>query len=67
MQKQTITVEGMTCHHCEMTVENAVRSIKNVKKVKASHPDKKVDIEYENFPDPEAIKMAIRAAGYQTV
>jgi copper chaperone CopZ len=30
MNRLTLTIEGMTCHHCEMTVEKAVKQLKNV-------------------------------------
>ena len=67
MEKQIIKVEGMTCHHCEMTVEKAVKQFGNVKNVKADHTGKKIEIEYDNSLDIEAIKEAIRQAGYQPV
>jgi copper chaperone CopZ len=67
MEKQIIKVEGMTCHHCEMTVEKAVKKFGNVKNAKADHLEKKIEIEYDNLLDIAAIKEAIRQVGYQPV
>ncbi len=34
-----IAVTGMTCNHCEMTVQKAVKALPGVQDVKASHVD----------------------------
>lgn len=63
--KVVIQVEGMTCRHCEMSVEKAIKNLKGIEKVQASHKEKKVDIEYNN-PDLklEEIYNAIEETGY---
>jgi copper chaperone CopZ len=50
-----------------MTVEKAVKKFGNVKNAKADHLEKKIEIEYDNSLDVEAIKEAIRQVGYQPV
>ncbi|GIX43339.1 MAG: hypothetical protein KatS3mg129_3072 [Leptospiraceae bacterium] len=51
--KMEIQVDGMTCRHCEMAVEKAIKELKGVKEVHANHKEKKVEIIYEN---PELTK-----------
>ncbi|MFN3604775.1 MAG: heavy-metal-associated domain-containing protein [Leptonema sp. (in: bacteria)] len=46
--KVVIGVDGMTCRHCEMSVEKAIMNLKGVEKVSANHKEKKVEIEYRN-------------------
>jgi Cu+-exporting ATPase len=65
IKKQTVNVEGMTCGHCEMTVEKAVKQLPNVKSAKASAKDKKVDITFSNELDLNDVKAKVEEAGYQ--
>ncbi len=46
--KTTIGVDGMTCRHCEMAVENAIKKLQGIEKVHANYKEKKVEIEYNN-------------------
>lgn len=41
--KIQIQVDGMTCRHCEMSVEKAIKELPGVEEVHASHKEKKVD------------------------
>ena len=43
-----LKVEGMTCHHCEMTVEKALLEVAGVKTAKADHTTKSVAVQYKN-------------------
>ncbi len=63
--KLEIQVEGMTCRHCEMAVEKAIKELEGVKEVHASHKEKKVEILYEN-PNlkKEEIYKTIEETGY---
>ena len=65
IKQQTVKVEGMTCGHCEMTVEKAVKQLPNVKLAKASVKDKKVDITFSGELDLNAVKTKVEEAGYQ--
>ncbi len=61
-----ITVDGMTCSHCEQSIETAVAALDGVIKVAASAPLSEVAVTYD--PDRasfEAIANAIRGAGYR--
>jgi copper ion binding protein len=61
----TITVEGMSCGHCEKRVEEAVSAIAGVKGVMASHVKRSVVVSTKGAVSREAIVAAIGSAGYQ--
>ena len=65
IKQQAVKVEGMTCGHCEMTVEKAVRQVTNVETAKASAKDKKVEITFSGELDRDAVKAKVKEAGYQ--
>ncbi len=63
--EMTIGVEGMTCRHCEMSVEKAIKQLEGVKDVKANHKEKKVFIIYENQSlSKEDFFKAVEETGY---
>lgn len=66
-KKKTFNVEGMTCHHCEMTVEKALSEILNVKSVKADHLNKIVEVKYKGELDIDQMKERVEKAGYRFV
>ncbi|MHB1421381.1 MAG: copper ion binding protein [Bacillota bacterium] len=68
MSNDIIKVEGMTCNHCKMSVEKAIKNLNGVlgaevdlasKQVKATYDEKKVDL--------QEIKNAIVKAGYEVL
>lgn len=69
MSKLTVTVEGMTCEHCERTVERALKEVGGVISAKANRQQGIVEIrtEGEYVPDPAALKAAVDDAGYNFV
>lgn len=68
MEKILLTVEGMSCGHCEIAVQNAVRKLPGIKRVKASKRAKEAAVEYDPaLVAPEQIKKAISDTGYQVV
>jgi copper chaperone CopZ len=58
----TITVEGMSCEHCEQTVEDAVSAVSGVTNVTADESAQAVDIDGD--ADIDAVLQAIEDAGY---
>ncbi|QPK65080.1 heavy-metal-associated domain-containing protein [Methylomonas sp. LL1] len=61
----SINVSGMKCGGCENTVNTAVSAIDGVVSVKASHQDKRVDVEYDpDKTDLDEIEDAIIDAGF---
>ncbi len=67
MNRLTLTVEGMTCHHCEMTVEKAVKQLKNVVSAKADHMTKTLEIVYTGELNIEEVKEKVESAGYKVL
>jgi copper chaperone CopZ len=62
-----LTVEGMSCKHCEMAAQKALMAVPNVISAKADHQARKVIVELEGSPDVDALKQAISEAGYTVV
>ncbi|WP_336339644.1 heavy-metal-associated domain-containing protein [Haloarcula brevis] len=58
----TITVEGMSCDHCEQTVEEALREVSGVTGVTADRDTKQVTVDGD--PDVPALVRAVENAGY---
>ena len=61
-----LTVEGMSCGHCEMAVKKALGDLDGVKSVKVDLDSKKVEVEGEDLIDKN-LKEAIEDAGYDVV
>lgn len=62
------TVSGMTCSHCEMLIQNAVKRIPGVTSVSASFSRRKVEAVFdEEKANVDAIRAAIESAGYAVV
>ena len=61
----SINVSGMKCGGCENTVNTALSAIDGVISVKASHQEKKVDVEYDSAKtDLDELEDAISDAGF---
>ena len=66
MSKTEITITGMTCGHCEMSVTNAIATLEGVESVKVDHASgtavvSSIDVSDEQFTE------AVEEAGYQAV
>jgi copper chaperone len=57
-----ITVEGMSCNHCEETVEEALEGVTGVRKAEADHSADQVTVDGDS--DLEDLVAAVEAAGY---
>ncbi len=60
-------VEGMMCGKCREHVEDALKSVKGVKKVEVSLEQKKVKVIAAEVVTEEQLKKAVADAGYKTV
>ncbi|MEF8825830.1 MAG: cation transporter [Halapricum sp.] len=58
----TITVEGMSCEHCEQTVTEALEEIDDVTAASADHEADVATI--EGAADTVALVAAVEEAGY---
>ena len=64
MDKLTLSVDGMSCMHCENAVKAAVGAIAGVSGVEASFEKKEVIVEYSGDIDFEQVCAAITEEGY---
>lgn len=67
MKEVILKVDGMMCSGCENRVQNALKTIKGVKEVKASHEEKKVQITLKQDIDEQILKDKIVKLGYETI
>lgn len=58
----TITVEGMSCKHCEQTIEDALRGVAGVSDARADHEVETVVV--EGNPDTGRLVQTVEDAGY---
>ena len=68
MSATIINVEGMTCDHCRMSVEKAVLNLDFVKEAAVDLEQKELKVTFSGAENEiEAVRRAIRDAGYQPV
>ncbi len=66
IEHKKISVLGMTCVGCEVTLESTLKKIVGIVNVKASHSDKVVVVDYDKTKTNMAeITHAINEAGYK--
>ena len=66
MATKNYKVEGMTCGHCELSVQEEIAEIAGVTAVKADPVSGAVTVEGEGFDDA-AVAAAVEEAGYKLV
>jgi len=64
-QHTVLRVEGMTCMHCKMSVEKALKSVAGVESANVDLMRKEAVI--TGSADREALVQAVEAAGYSVV
>ncbi|MEA5386808.1 heavy metal-associated domain-containing protein [Haloarculaceae archaeon H-GB11] len=57
-----ITVEGMTCGHCEQTVEEALQEVSGVTDATADREAKQASVDGD--AEPTVLVLAVEDAGY---
>jgi copper chaperone CopZ len=68
MDKIALRVEGMSCGHCEIAVQDAIRKLPGIKKAKASKRKKEVSVKYDAaLTYNDAVIHAIAGTGYQAI
>lgn len=65
--KKSFKVEGMSCNHCKMAVENALLSNDKITNAKVNIETKVVEIEHDSSLAMEEIKNIIDEAGYTVI
>jgi copper chaperone CopZ len=59
---RTITVEGMSCGHCEQSVTDALEGVKGVERATADRESDSATVEGD--ADADALVSAVSEAGY---
>jgi copper chaperone len=59
---RTLTVEGMSCGHCEQTVEDAIEALTGVRAAAADRDADQVTVDGD--ADTEELVAAVEDAGY---
>ena len=66
MTRQELIAADMSCNHCKLTIENAVKGFSGVTYINANPDTKKVVVEFnEKEICLDEIKSAIANAGYE--
>jgi len=66
MAEVTLHVEGMSCNHCKMSVEKALKSLAGVTVAAVDLGAKTAKVTYDSSQvDLAAMKKAVGAAGYE--
>ncbi len=65
--KTVIEIEGMKCPMCEAHVQEALRGVADVQKVKASHKKKRAEVKSDAPLDEAALRAAVEGAGYEVI
>lgn len=65
--KETITIKGMMCPHCEGRVKSALEEIPGVQSANVSHKDGTAVVTLEKEVPLETLKAAVQNAGYKVV
>lgn len=67
IMKETITIKGMMCLHCEGRVKSALEEIPGVQSANVSHKDGTAVVTLEKEVPLETLKAAVQNAGYKVV
>ena len=68
MAEQIVGVNGMSCDHCRMRVEKAVKALQGVSGAEVNLENKTVTVQYDNSKTGVSqINEAIEAEGYSVV
>ncbi len=68
IKKTTISISGMHCASCAMTIERALKKTKGVAKASVNFASEKATVDFiENEVDEDAIKQAIVKSGYKVL
>lgn len=65
MTTTTYQITGMTCGHCEMSVQEEIAEIEGVTSVNASHESGTAVVESSAALDLSTVRAAVQEAGYE--
>ena len=65
MERVTVTVKGMSCEHCRMTVESAIKALAGVKEARVDLESASATVSYDARQlGLQDLKSAIEQKGY---
>ncbi len=67
MPNKTITIEGMTCPHCEAHVKKALEGLEGVDGATVSHERKTAVVTLSREVPDALLKRAVEDEGYQVL
>lgn len=68
MAQTALRIEGMSCHHCQMAVEKALRSLPGVSRAEVDLEAKTATVVYDaEAVTIEAMREAVDKAGYKVI
>lgn len=65
--KKVMKIEGMSCNHCKMRVENALSALDGVEKVEVNLELKQAVLEMTNDVENSILTEVVDDAGYEVV
>ena len=65
--KKVLTIEGMSCAHCQARVEKALEAIENVESAKVDLKKKTATVSLAGPVEDKTLLQAVSAAGYEPV
>ncbi len=66
MSRLMLSIDGMTCQHCRMTVERALLGVDGVQNAQVSLEDARAEVEFDpSRATVEALVEAVDEEGYQ--
>ena len=66
IKKESFTVEGMSCNHCKMAVETAVKRLPGILLAEVDLAAKSLQVEYDDEKiSQEKIRQAVEEAGFE--
>jgi copper chaperone len=64
MEKQTFTVQNITCGHCVMTIKNELSDLDGVKVVEGDPAAKSIKVEWDSPANEEKIREILKEINY---
>ena len=65
--KKTMTIEGMSCGHCEATVKKALEALEGVTAAEVSHSAGTAIVTLSGSVSDDALKSAVEAKDYKVL
>jgi len=64
MEKKTVTIPNISCHHCVMTIQREISALPGVKRIEGDPASKTVTIEWEAPATWDKIAAALAEINY---